>query len=140
LESSEHICTRMIAFIKAKGHVLSHWEAEQHKAGKGFSVGYLAKAASKNITIGLNLVEEFLAVFPEVDAYWLITGKELRRNTEESAKKLTAATNNEDAAVNGGMTSSDYLYETVQILRAENMKLLNIVELALKRGGSNGAE
>jgi hypothetical protein len=73
----------------------------------------------------LDKMEQIFSSFPELK---VSVGKHLGIITEE---KHTPATKSDEAGV------IDVLERTVGILRDENMKLLNIVELALKRGGAD---
>lgn len=62
-----------------------------------------------------------------VNGHWLLTG-EGQMFVEENS---TLATKNPDL--------KKQMEDTISYLRQENTKLLNIVELALKRGGTDGA-
>lgn len=77
---------------------------------------------------GFDFFKRFIQAKTGISLYWLITGE-----GEMYEKNIQPQQNGSDAAVKATME------KTINILREENMKLLNIVELALKRGGSNGA-
>lgn len=79
----------MVKYIENQGIVVGIWEAENN-----ISNGYLRRSAKNRTNVGIDLIDNFLSKFPEVDVTWLVTGKELREQIDE---KLTAATN--EAAV-----------------------------------------
>jgi hypothetical protein len=81
LEEKEHICHRMIQVIEGKGLILTQFE-EKWKEEKKITVGYLARSAKENRSIGIKLIEHFLDEFPDTDVHWLITGKHLSINTD----------------------------------------------------------
>lgn len=90
-QKKEHICSRMVGILEKRGLTVGKWEAENK-----ISNGYLRRSAKEGTNIGLDVIENFLDSFPEVDVNWLITGKELGINTD---KKHTAATFSDEAAV-----------------------------------------
>lgn len=126
MAEKEHICTRMVDIIEATGASVANFEKNAAEKGVKVSAGYLRKAAKNDISIGIDLVEYFLAQFPDVNPGWLVTGTGLSRNTEE---KGTLAKD-----------MRQVLENTINILRNENTRLLNIVELAMKRGGTDSAQ
>lgn len=79
----------MVKFLENKGIIVGSWEA-----ANGISNGYLRRSAKDKTNIGINLIDNFLYKFPEVDVTWLITGE---ASGAQNDKKLTAATN--EAAV-----------------------------------------
>lgn len=48
------------------------------------SRGYINRAAENNTGLGSDIVEKILLKFPDINAYWLITGVYLSRNTDEN--------------------------------------------------------
>ena len=81
----------MVKFLEDKGIIVGNWEAEN-----GISNGYLRRSAKDKTNIGINLIDNFLSKFPEVDVTWLITGEAAGMQND---KKHTAATNPIEAAV-----------------------------------------
>lgn len=81
----------MVKFLENRDITVGKWEAEN-----GISNGYLRRSAKNGVNIGLDLIENFLDKFPEVDIAWLIRGEEL---PSKQAQKGTAATNIDEAAV-----------------------------------------
>lgn len=77
---------------------------------------------------GFDFFQRFVLAKTSINIEWLLTGEGDMWN-----EKHTAATNSDEAAVKQEME------RTITILREENMRLLGIVELAIKRGGSDGA-
>lgn len=93
----------------------------------GISHAMFGRYKDKKSFMSVDKLEHIFSKFP--DLKMIVIQKLISENDE----KHTAATNINGAAV------KEALETTISILREENMKLLNIVELSMKRGGSNGA-
>lgn len=78
MTESTNIGQRILQILKEKGITRTPFE-EEHDISRG----YLKRAAEKGTGIGSEIVEKILLKYEDVDAYWLITGKKLSRNTYE---------------------------------------------------------
>lgn len=106
--------------------------------GSGRSVAKKTKLSNTSIgnyvagaSMKLDTMEKILEAFPELRApiAEILLGEPIKKGTE--------ATNSDEAPVDQEKLKAQ-MEESIQYLRAENTKLLNIVELALKRGGTDG--
>jgi hypothetical protein len=88
---NDNIGTRILKVLKDKGIKPTPFELS-----KDISRGYLKRAAESGTGIGSEIVEKILLEFSDIDSYWLITGKELSRNTD---KNIQPQQNDSEAAV-----------------------------------------
>lgn len=98
--------------------------------GIDISRGYIKRAAENNTGLGSEIVEKILLKFPDIDAYWLITGIYLSRNTDENSTPVQPLTEIEEkikAAQNAAL---------VIHLTQENKNLWDV--LKKERGGGKG--
>lgn len=94
MQANDNIGARILRILQERGIKPTPFEESQD-----ISRGYLKRAADNGTGIGSEIVEKILLKFGDVDAYWLITGKEVDKNIEQKAENLTAATNSNEAAV-----------------------------------------
>jgi hypothetical protein len=78
LEEPSNIGKRILQILKEKGIKPTPFEER-----KEISRGYLDRAAKKGTGIGSEIVE-ILLEFPDVDAYWIITGQVLTGSNKEN--------------------------------------------------------
>jgi hypothetical protein len=124
-----HICARMVEIIEASGQSVAQWEKDAKKNNIKVSGGYLRKAAIKHINIGIDLVEYFLAQFPDVNVEWLIKGVGVSRITDKNREKSTTE-------IKSSLSLKDLPGEVQMViddLSYQNKKLVDIVaELVLR--------
>jgi hypothetical protein len=87
----DNIGKRILGILKEKGMKPTPFEDRIE-----ISRGYLKRAAENGTGLGSEIVEKILLEFPGTDAYWLITGTYLSRNTDDNLTDLTKNMNNED--------------------------------------------
>lgn len=138
MDEKPHICARMVEIIEASGQSVAQWEEDAKEKKIKVSGGYLRKAAKKHINIGIDLVEYFLAQFPDVNVEWLIKGVGVSRNTEKNKEKAPTD-------IKSALSLKDLPQEVLMViddLSHQNKKLVDIVaELILRNPSrSDGTE
>lgn len=120
---SENIAQRILQILKEKKIKPTPFEET-----KGISRGYLKKAADTGTGLGIEIVEKILLEYPDIDPIWLITGKELRRNTD---KKLTPVDKSSDNKENRNPSSMEEILN--HLVQGDTNYILINKELILEK-------